>query len=825
MKKLIFTLILAGAVCASQPTQAQKQSKKEAKKAQTQTPDTTQKKPTPGTIEAVLKTNAKAQKGGMFDIYEQDGKYYYMIPTKLLGRDMMLVNRLSQGAAGLRNGFTGYAGDEIQSAMIRFMESPDGKQLFLQNIMTREMPRDSTGEMSQSVMRSNFQPIAAVFKIEARNQAKDSILVEVTSHVNSDNELAAFDPSQKNALSLTTFLKERSYITSIKSYPTNIETKSVKTYNYAPKSSNPNYQIPPRPVSLEINTSMVLLPEVPMKPRYNDLRVGYFTDSYVDYEQNPQGVKNVSMISRFRLEPKDAQAYARGELVEPIKPIVIYIDPTTPEKWVPYLIEGINDWQVAFEKAGFKNAIIGKKAPTFEEDSTWSLEDARYNAIVYKPSDIPNASGPHVSDPRSGETIELHVNWYHNVQKLLRNWYMIQVGPNDPRAHQMTLPDSLMGRLIRFVSSHELGHSLGLRHNMGSTYATPVDSLRSASYLEKYGHAPSIMDYSRYNYVAQPEDSIQPELLFPRINDYDIWAIEFGYRYLPQFETAQDEVPYLNQWIIEKNKDPRLWFGHEMNADDPRSQTEDIGDNQMKANSLGIKNLKRVLEGISQWTKIENQDYASYAEMYNEVVTQYNRYVGHVAKWVGGIYENPRTIEQEGDVYTFVEKEKQQEAISWINDNVIDCPMWLYQPDVDAKTTLRSREIFASIYNNLFSKLVSARVLRNLAQAENALSSKAYTMKDLFSYLNAAVWNLSSSDNNKRTMQSAYVTNLCNLYTTLSRMRGTTVVNADVHAIVSYQMNYLKDRLSAATSSDPLVKGSYQTMVSQISQALEPVKQ
>lgn len=825
MKKILLLSLALATLLSVEAAPKQKPAPK-GKKAKTEQADTTQKKqkPAAGSLEAILKPNAKKQLGGMMGVYQQEDKYFLLVPKKLLQRDILVVNRLSKAAAGLRSGFVGYAGDEVQEAMVRFVESPDGKNIFLQNIMTREMPRDTVGEMRESVMRSNFQPISAVFKIQATNKSKDSILIDITDYLNSDNELVGFDGQVKNMMSINGFQKDKSYITSVKSYPQNIELRSVKTYNFMPQlpPGFPRQFAPtPTPVTYEVNSSMVLLPEVPMRPRYDDRRVGYFTDNYVDYEKNPQGVKNVSMISRFRLEPKpeDMEKYKNGELVEPIKPIIYYIDPMTPKKWVPYLIMGVNDWQKAFEQAGFKNAIYALEAPTKEQDSTWSLEDARFNAIVYKPSDIPNASGPHVSDPRSGESMETHINWYHNVQKLLRNWYMLQAGPNDARARQMTFPDSLMGQLIRFVSSHEVGHTLGLRHNMGSTSLTPVDSLRNREYLKKYGHTPSIMDYSRFNYAVQPEDGIEPELQWPSIKDYDKWAIEFGYRYLPQFSSADQEVPFLNQWVIEKNKNPRMWFGHEMNSDDPRSQTEDLGDNQMKANALGIKNLKLVMAALPEWTKVPNENYASLKEMYGEVLGQYIRYIGHVAKYVGGIYENPKTIEQGGVVYTTVEKAKQQEAMAWLKEYVFNAPQWLNQPDVFAKTGLNANSVYASVYNAAFVRLLSVRVLSNLAKAELQEGSKTYTQNELFNALNADIWsNMSAPDMQKRMQQASYTMVLINCYKMVNMGAG----NAEVKAMVNYQIRNLLSRLKTAQSSNTIVKGHNQALAADIEKALDP---
>lgn len=817
--KLIAIICIAAFACSE--VQAQK------KKNRNNTADTTLVKKTKAITIASVVGDSAARQDGMITILNKKGKYYFLVPTSLLGKDILVVNRLSQSAAGLRSDFSGYAGDQIYSAMIRFQKSPDDKRIFVEKVKTRELPRTTDGDMYQAVMRSNMQPIIESFEIKAQSQSKDSLLVEVTDFLVGDNELIAFDPYYKNDFKLNNLQKESSYIKSVKSFPVNTEIKTVKTYMASPENSYGGSSNS-APATFEINSSFLLLPEAAMQPRYADPRVGYFSERYTDFDHNPQGVKNVSMITRWRLEPKpeDVERYKRGELVEPAKQIVYYIDPATPAKWVPYLIQGVNDWEPVFRKAGFKNAIIAKQAPV--NDSTWSLEDARYSAIVYKPSDIPNASGPHNRDPRSGEIMESHINWYHNVMLLLRNWYMLQVGPNDSRAQQMTFPDELMGELIRFVSSHEVGHTLGLRHNFGATSQTPVDSLRSRTYLSKHGHTPSIMDYSRFNYVVQPEDGIEPELLYPRIQQYDEWAIEWGYRRFPDLTTPQAEATKLNEWIIEKNKNPQLWFGHESNRDDPRSQSEDLGDNQMKANELGIRNLKRVIEGLPKWTAQPNTDYSSLAQMYNAVVTQYGRYMGHVSKWIGGIYENPVTREQGTTVYSYVEREKQKEAMAFLEAQLFTTPHWLLDADIFRKTGINGTDILMKLYNTQLSNLLSVRVLTNLINAEAVEGAKAYTQTELYNDLNRIIFG-GTPDVYKRALQKNYINTLI-ARSGLDEEKGVIVImalgldapkNSDIQSFAAYQLGQLQPKLATLSSSDPVVKAHYQHMAKQIEKVLK----
>ncbi|MBK6935794.1 MAG: DUF5117 domain-containing protein [Chitinophagaceae bacterium] len=439
-------------------------------------PDTTRKPNSSGlkTYKDVITAKAISD-GGMLWVHKLDDKYYFELPDSIFGREILVVNRMSKAAAGMRSGgFFGYAGDDISRNVIKFEKGPNNK-IFIRSISYAEYAKDSTSPMYTAVSNSNVQPIAASFDVKSMGKDSSGAVIDVTDYVNGDNDILHFGSSTKSALRIGALQNDKSYIVSLKSFPINVEIKTVKTYGRTPVPSSGSGGFGGGAVTggnftVELNSSLVLLPKVPMQPRYFDPRVGFFATGYTDFDVNPQGVKSIYMIKRWRLEPKseDVEKYKRGELVEPQKPIIFYIDPATPKKWVPYLMQGVDDWKVGFEKAGFKNAIMAKLAPTKEEDSTWSLDDARNSAIVYKPSDIANASGPSISDPRSGEIMESHINWYHNVMSILRDWYFIQTAAVDTGARKMVLDEELMGQLIRFVSSHEVGHTLGLRHNMGN---------------------------------------------------------------------------------------------------------------------------------------------------------------------------------------------------------------------------------------------------------------------------------------------------------------------------------------------------------------------
>jgi hypothetical protein len=715
---------------------------------------------------------------GLFKVHRVDDHYFFEIPDSVLGREILVVARIAKAGAEVRSA-DGYAGDQIGSTVVRFEKGP-ANRIFLRKISYNTYSPDSTKAMYQAVQRSNIQAIAAAFNIAAYSPNKDGSVIDVTDYINSDSEIFFFgSPFAKQRWRMGNLFADRSYIDNIRSFKNNIEIATVKTYSQtaaqqagrggAPTPAAGGGNASSGAVTVELNTSMVILPKVPMQPRYFDPRVGYFTVGYTDFDANPQGVKDIQMIARWRLEPKpeDMAKYKRGELVEPRQQIVYYIDPATPKKWVPYLIAGVEDWQKAFEAAGFKNAIVARVAPTAKQDSTWSLDDAAHSAIVYKPSETENASGPHVSDPRSGEILETHINWYHNVMKLVHDWYMIQTAAVDPRARKMQFDDKLMGDLIRFVSSHEVGHTLGLRHNYGSSSSVPVEKLRDKAFVEANGHTPSIMDYARFNYVAQPEDNISSKGLYPRIGDYDKWAIEWGYKVLPNVKSPEAEVSVLNKMAVERLKNRRLWFGTETNPDDPHSQNEDLGDNAMKASDYGIKNLQRIIVKLPEWTKEENKGYDDLENMYNQLTTQFGRYMGHVAKNIGGIYENPKTVEQEGVIYEYTPAATQREAMDFLNRQLFTTPKWLLDEKILADIGETPVQVVYRSQDAVLNRLLSAHTLNKLLAGEAATGTSAYKITDFFGDMQNDIFtevkNNQAIDVYRRNLQKLYVQKLIDL--------------------------------------------------------------
>ncbi|GHT86165.1 glutaminyl-tRNA synthetase [Bacteroidia bacterium] len=776
-------------------------------------------------------TKAAVTSRGFFKVHKVKDKYYFELPDSILGRDLLVVNRISKSPVSRNKQLTGYPGDQIAENVVRFEKGGDNK-VFLRDISYIEQANDEDN-LSLLVQNSNIQPILESFPIVTF--AEDSVaktryaVIEVTKFINSDNSVISFDARVKKSRGIGSIFADRGYVDTVKAFPLNVEIRTVKTFAQTPpQNASPaaNANFVSEPMTYELNSSIILLPKEPMKARFFDPRVGYFAVRYTDFDANPQGIEYKSKITRWRLEPKpeDLAKYRAGELVEPQKPIIIYVDPATPKKWVPYLLAGINDWKKAFEKAGFKNAIIGLEAPN---DSTWSIEDARHSVLVYKASDIPNASGPHVHDPRSGEILETHINWYHNVMLLLHNWYQIQAGPIDPQARTANFDDELMGQLVRFVSSHEVGHTLGLRHNFGSSATVPVENLRNKAWVEANGHTPSIMDYARFNYVAQPEDNIGRAGIFPRIGIYDEWAIEWGYRLFPQFETPEAEVSFQNKLIMAKlQSDVRYTFGTEIDPDDPRNQSEDLGDNSMLASQYGIKNLKRIVPQILTWTREPDKSYEKANVLYNEVATQFNRYALHVAKNVAGVNSTPLTVEQSGNQREFIPAQKQKEAVLFLNEYVFATPEWLIDKALIEKAEVEPVTIIGAIQRNVLSRLISRSTIEKMLRNEAYNAKDAYTADNFFKDLKKGVWSETSKlDIYRRNLQKNYVNALISLIQPLpgAAMPAPSPAPSDAVGIARTQlMDLLPEIKHLAASSSGVKRSHYIDLQAKITQALDP---
>lgn len=778
MKKLFLLLTIAAFVTFNVQGQDKSKSDKKDKKEKT--------------FDEIITKKAVSDQG-LFAVHDVDGKFYYEIPDALLGKEMLMVTRIAKTANGL-----GFGGGKQNTQVVRWVKKR--KQILLRIVSYENVASDSL-PIFEAVANSNFEPIIASFKIETKgnDSLNPSSLIDVTKLFTDDVKTLGISSRYKKRYKISSADTKRSYIESIKSYPLNIEARHVKTYKASEPPSNGSLQA----FSVEINNSMILLPETPMKRRHFDKRVGWFARSQVDYGLPAQESKELTYLDRWRLEVKeeDREKFEQGILVEPKKQIVYYIDRATPEQWRSYIKLGIEDWQVAFEAAGFKNAIIAKDPPTVEEDPDWSPEDVRYSVVRYLASPIPNANGPHVSDPRSGEILESDINWYHNVMTLLRNWYFVQTAAINDEAQGVAFKDEIMGRLIRFVSSHEVGHTLGLPHNMGSSVAYPVDSLRSATFTQKYGTAPSIMDYARFNYIAQPED--KGVALMPNVGPYDKHSINWGYRPILN-QTADEEKATLNQWILDKADDPIYRFGRQQRpVIDPSSQTEDLGDDAVKASNYGIANLKRIVPKLIEWTYENGKNYDDLGELYNQVFSQFNRYMGHVASNVGGVYQYNKTYEQDGAVFTHVPRGRQLNSMNFLHQQLFDTPYWMLDKNIISKvkaagTVEKIRGLQVRTLNQLLSFDRLARVIEN----ETLNGSNSFGLIGVMSNLTDGLWKDvmagKTPDTYRRNLQRAHIERLAYLLTkdqklseNQRRFGGVTVINvgqSDIRAAARMQL-------------------------------------
>ena len=749
---------------------------------------------------------------GLFTVRHIKDDWYLEVPDSLVGRLMLAVTRF----ASVPQGFKLISGEEVNHSAI-YLEQHGEKTLLMREYVRSSFANDNH-RIAATLERSVIDPIVYKFDVIGRNPKTQGQLINVTKWLMSDNKITSFSSTDRTVVGVGTVQADRSFIDTIKTYPINVEIQTLRTYSMT-SGKLPTSKAGAATVGL--TTSLVLLPETPMMPRLADDRVGFFNTRITQFSDDA-APEHDAYISRYRLEPKNVKAYKSGKLVEPKKQIVFYIDSATPKKWVPYLKAGINDWNVAFEAAGFKNAIVAKDWP---DDPEMSMDDARYSVMRYLPSETENAYGPRIVDPRSGEIIEAHICWYHSVMSLVKNWYIRQCGPLDKRVKGMDLPDELMGQLIRFVSSHEVGHSLGLRHNMIASSATPVEKLRDKAWVEKNGHTASIMDYARFNYVAQPEDKIGEKGLFPRINDYDKWAIRWGYQYRPEFKDPYQEKKVLRSETTKALQNRRLWYsGDEGKGLDPRSQTEDLGDNQMKANEYGIKNLKRVMQNIIAWTEQPDGQYDDLSTLHRGVRQQFQRYVNHVQRYVGGRYTNNAPGQPVRD---YVPLALQQEAIQWLGRHVLDAPFWLYPDDVVQRLGIDAADEIRTRQQTLISMLLAPGMLYNQHEA-SLRASQPYPVDTYLNDVFATVWKpLNDKDERqndfRRQQQRSYVFFLGSILNPNTQEKGTantTALRSDALLYAEQHLDQVEAYLKAQQSTGINAR-HYQNLLLQIKKIRE----
>ncbi|PTM08632.1 MAG: zinc-dependent metalloprotease [Bacteroidetes bacterium] len=760
---------------------------------------------------------------GLFKVHKVEDKYFFEIPNIHLGKDMLLVTRIAKIPANLGGGYIN-AGSKTAERLVaweRFEDKILIKERSYNSVADEELP------ISISVKSNNYEPTLFAFDIVAFSKDSSAAVVDVTKFYSTDvKAISGLSGRLRTTYKVRNLDASRSFINSMKSFPQNIEVIQDMSYN----ASEPPSAQSTETISLQMNQSMILLPEEPMQPRFADERVGWFTFSQVDYGSEKLKADTKTYIRRWRLEPKDPEAYARGKLVEPIKPIIYYLDPATPESLRKYIKEGIELWQGPFEKAGFKNAIIAKYPPTKEEDPDFSPEDVRYSVVRYVASTTRNAVGPSVSDPRSGEIIESDIIWYHNHLRSYRNRYLLETGAANPSARTLDTPEEEIGEMMKMVIAHEIGHALGLPHNMSASKAYDVESYRNGAFTKEFGIASTIMDYARYNYIAQPGDK---NIRFIRqIGPYDDYAINWGYRMIPGAKSSDAERKTLDKWIMEKAGDPKYVFGKQGSRFDPTSQTEDIGNDAIKASNYALKNLKYVAQNLPKWTSDQTNNYDDLEELYGELLGCYNRYVGHVLGNIGGVEELLTTPTQGGIAYTAVPKLKQQESMQWIHENAFATQLWLADKsmlqNIDyAGYTERIRRLQSRYLSGLLSFDRLGRLIDH-----NTIDATNYSALTMMEDLRKGIWsevNLTKNvDVYRRNLQRAYIDRMAYLMTEeMNAQRSDQffdVSQSDIRALVRGELNTLKQQVDSATNRevDTVTNYHYNDIVKRIEAILDP---
>ncbi|WP_299056611.1 zinc-dependent metalloprotease [uncultured Polaribacter sp.] len=748
---------------------------------------------------------------GLFKVHENKNTFLYEIPKKLLNKEMLLVTRIKELPADLGGGYVN-AGSKVNTQVIVWESF---KNKILLKVKSYNAIANDSLPIYKSVTANNLEPVIYAFDVETQNQDSTAVLIDVTKLFSTDVKAISGLPSYfRSTYKVRKLDPSRSFINTIKSYPENIEVIQDFSFDADAPPSNTSTNT----ITMRINQSMILLPENPMMPRVHDKRVGYFSIENTDYSSEALKADNKRYIRRWRLEPKDWNAYNNGELVEPVKPIVYYLDPATPKKLRKYIQQGVNDWQKVFETAGFKNAIMAKMPPTAEEDPEFSMEDIRYSSIRYVASTTRNATGPSVSDPRTGEILESDIIWYHNHLRSYRNRYLLETGAANPSARTLDTPDEEIGEMMRMVIAHEVGHALGLPHNMAASFAYDTEDLRNGEFTQKNGIAATIMDYARYNYVAQPGDK---NIRFIRqLGPYDHYAINWGYRLLPNIKTPQEEIATLDNWIEARADNPIYRFGGQ--RFDPSAQTEGIGNNQIKSSTYGIKNLKIVAKNLPNWTSSKTNNYEDLEELYGELLSVWGRYAGHVAGNISGVYEFNKKPTQQGNVYVPVSKVKQQTSLNWLHKNVFETQTWLIDKNILNKINESGyTDKLGSYQNRVLGGILNYKNLKRSIDAE-VIQTNNYATTEMISDLRKGIFSEINGSKNvdvfRRNLQKYFVRKLASL------MNDKLASTSDISAIARGELTVLKDNLQRASKRklNKITAYHYKDLLEIIDTVLEP---
>ncbi len=755
---------------------------------------------------------------GVFTVHQLDDKVFYEIPEAELGKEFLWVSRIERTTAGV-----GYGGQSLGNRVVTWERH--GDQVLLKSV-SYAVVADLDQPIHRAVAAANNDTIIKAFDIKALSDTGAPV-IEVTSLF--DTEVPEF--SARSRLQARGFARDRSFVEEVLSFPENIEVTTTHTYTVPPPSGSqtgPSTQnrrrggMRPGSATVVLHYSMVKLPEEPMQPRLFDERVGYFSVRQIDYGRDEHRSPNRRYITRWRLEKQNPDA----AVSDPVKPITYWIDPATPTKWVPYMKKGVEAWQPAFEAAGFSNAVIAREAPSPEDDPDWSPEDARYSVIRWLPSTTENASGPHVHDPRTGEILETDIQFHHNVMNLIRDWYFVQVGPLDPRAQTLPLPDELMGELLAYVLTHEVGHTLGFQHNMKASSLYPPEKLRDPEWVKTMGHTPTLMDYARFNYVAQPEDGIAVEDLIPKIGPYDTWATMWGYKPIPDAASADDEKATLDEWA--RQQDETVWYRFSTpgarNAD-PGQLTEAIGDaDAVQSTALGLKNLERVAAMLLDATNAPGDPYDDLDELYGRLVGQWATEMNHVAAVVGGVTSQQKHFGQEGVRFTTMPRETQAGAVAFLNDHAFTTPMFLVDPEILRRIEpVGVLDRIRTSQARVLRTLMSGDRLARLVEQEAIDGDVAYAPTDFLADLRGGLWRELDEpevriDAFRRNVQRTYLDLIDD------RLNGRSPAEGDARPFLRGELRALDRSIAAALAqvSDRATRLHLEDVQDQIARTLDP---